>query len=57
MSTTTRRSSTGAMISLLCGPYAGVGWISLNPLPVPITEGHKKSIMINREAYIDFFLG
>ncbi len=52
-----RASSAGEMISLLCGPYVGVKWISLNPLPAPIRRGREKSMMISRDAYIDFFLG
>lgn len=52
-----RTSSPGETISLLCGPYAGVGWVSLNPLPAPLATEPESPIMISREAYIDFFLG
>jgi hypothetical protein len=52
-----RTSSPGEIISLLCGLYIGAGWVSLNPLPAPLTKGHEKSIVISRKAYIDFFLG
>ncbi len=52
-----RASSPGKTISLLCGLYIGVRWVSLNPLPTPLATEHESPIMISREAYIDFFLG
>lgn len=52
-----RTSSPGETISLLCGLYIGVRWVSLNPLLTPLATEPDSLIMISREAYIDFFLG
>ncbi len=40
-----RTSSPGETISLLCGLYIGVRWVSLNPLPTPLATEPDSLIM------------
>lgn len=51
-----RASSTGEVVSL-CGPYMGVRWISLNPLPEPLIAREGSSVLVSREIYTDFSMG
>ncbi len=52
-----RASSTGEVVSLLCGPYTGIRWISLNPLPGPLSAREGSSVLVSREIYTDFSMG
>lgn len=51
-----RISSTGEVISLLCGLYATVEWVSPTPLPRHFLTQETSTTLVDREAFVDFLL-
>ena len=52
-----RESSAGEVISLLFGPCAGVGSVTLDPLPATVARAMIKLLSLSRERFLDRLMG
>jgi hypothetical protein len=53
----TKESSIGEIVSVLCGPCSGVEGVSLDPLPGIMGEGTLCLVWLGRERFLDQLLG
>lgn len=52
-----RECSPGELVSLLLGPYEGIGWMLVDPPPGErIVVGSTQADLISRERFIDYLL-
>jgi hypothetical protein len=49
-----RVTTVGELISIMSGPYAGVGWVALDPLPGPDGTAWNGLLSVEREAFMEF---
>lgn len=47
----------GELISLLVGPYAGVEWVLLDPLPGCLTSQVRPANLMRSDNFVDYLLG
>lgn len=52
-----RECSGGELVSLLLGPYEGIEWVLLDPLPESLTAGDAETNLIGRQCFVDYLLG
>ena len=52
-----RECSAGELTSLLLGPYAGIEWVLLDPLPGRLAAGDTPTNLMRWESFIDYLLG
>ena len=52
-----RESSSGEIVSVLCGPCSGVEGVSLDPLPGMVADGTLCLVWLGRERFLDQLLG
>jgi hypothetical protein len=52
-----RECSGGELVSLLLGPYEGIEWVLLDPLPRSLTAGDDQTNLISRQRFVDYLLG
>lgn len=52
----TRATSPGELVSLLCGPYASIGWVSLNPQARLLLQEDANATMLTRESFVTLLL-
>lgn len=51
-----RECSGGDLVSLLLGPYEGIGWVLLDPLPGKLTAGDVQTNLMSRQHFVDYLL-
>jgi hypothetical protein len=52
-----RVCSAGELVSLLLGPYAGIEWVLLDPLPGCLAAGDTPANFMRWENFVDYLLG
>jgi hypothetical protein len=52
-----RETTVGELISIMCGPCAGVGRVALDPLPGPFVEAPTALAGMERDAFMESHLG
>lgn len=51
-----RESYAGELTSLLCGLYAGIDWVQLDPLPEHLAAEDTPANLMRREDFVDYLL-
>ncbi len=51
-----RECSGGELVSLLLGPYEGIEWVLLDPLPGNLTAGGAQTNLMSRQRFVDYLL-
>lgn len=51
-----RATSPGELVSLLCGLYASIGWVSLNPQARLLSQEDARATMLERESFVTLLL-
>ncbi len=51
-----RATSPGELVSLLCGPYALIGWVWLNPHARLLLQEDARATMLKRESFVTLLL-
>jgi hypothetical protein len=51
-----RECSGGELVSLLLGPYEGIEWVLLDPLPGSLTAGGAQTNLMSRQRFVDYLL-
>jgi hypothetical protein len=51
-----RATSPGELVSLLCGPYASIGWVSLNPYARVLLQGNAHATIVDRKSFVAMLL-
>jgi hypothetical protein len=51
-----RECSAGELVSLLLGPYEGIEWVLLDPLPGSLTAGGAQTNLMSRQRFVDYLL-
>ena len=51
-----KESYNGELVSLLLGPYTGVGWILPNPLPEPLAAEDALLNLLDRGSFVGLLL-
>jgi hypothetical protein len=52
-----RESSSGEIVSVLCGPCSGVEGVALDPLPGMVADGTLGLVRLRRESFLGRLLG
>jgi len=52
----TRESSSGKIVSVLCGPYSGAEGVALDPLPGMVADGTLGLVWLGRERFLGWLL-
>jgi len=52
-----RESSSGEIVSVLCGPCSGAGSVALDPLPEMMDDGTLALVRLRRESFLRRLLG
>ena len=52
-----RECHPGELISLIAGPYAGVEWVLLDPLPGCLTSGDRPANLMRRDDFVRYLSG
>jgi hypothetical protein len=52
-----RESSSGEIVSVLCGPCSGAGSVALDPLPRMVTDETLYLVWMGRECFLGRLLG
>jgi hypothetical protein len=52
-----RESSSGEIVSVLCGPCSGAGSVALDPLPRMVTDDTLCLVWMGRECFLGRLLG
>jgi hypothetical protein len=52
-----RESSSGEIVSVLCGPCPGAGSVALDPLPGMVANGTLSLVRLGRERFLKELLG
>jgi hypothetical protein len=52
-----RESSSGEIISVLCGPCSGAEGVALDPLPGMVSDGMLCFVWLGRERFLRWLLG
>lgn len=52
-----RESSSGEIVSVLCGPCSGVESVALDPLPGMVADGTLGLVRLRRESFLGRLLG
>ncbi len=52
-----RACSAGELVSMLLGPYAGIQWVLLDPLPGCLAAGDAPANFMPWENFVDYLLG
>jgi hypothetical protein len=51
-----RGSSTGEIVSVLCGPCSGAESVALDPLPEMVADGTLSLVWLRRERFLEQLL-
>jgi hypothetical protein len=51
-----RECSGGELVSLLLGPYEGIEWVLLDPLPRGLAARDAQTNLVSRQHFIDYLL-
>lgn len=51
-----RATSPGELVSLLCGPYASIGWVSLDPPAQVLLQEDAHATIVERESFVAMLL-
>ena len=51
-----RESSAGELVSVLCGPCAGVEKVALDPSPEMVVEGTVRLVSLLRECFMNLII-
>ncbi len=51
-----RECSGGELVSLLLGPYEGIEWVLLDPLPGSLTAGGSQTNLMSSQRFVDYLL-
>ena len=51
-----RECSGGELVSLLLGPYKGIEWVLLDPLPGNLTAGGAQTNLMSKQRFVDYLL-
>jgi hypothetical protein len=51
-----RKCSGGELVSLLFGPYEGIEWVLLDPLPGSLTARGAQTNLMSRQRFVDYLL-
>ena len=52
-----RECSSGELVSLLLGPYEGIEWVLVDPLPAGLTAGGSQTNLMSRQRFVEYLLG
>ena len=52
-----RESSSGEIVSVLCGPCSGAESVALDPLPEMVSDGTLSLVWLRRERFLEQLLG
>jgi hypothetical protein len=52
-----RESSSGEIVSVLCGPCSGAEGVALDPLPGMVSDGMLCLVWLGRERFLGWLLG
>ncbi len=51
-----RATSPAELVSLLCGPYASIGWVSLNPHARVLLQEDTHATIVDRKSFVAMLL-
>jgi len=51
-----RATSPGELVSLLCGPYASIGWVSLHPHARVLLQEDPHARIVGRKSFVAMLL-